>query len=177
LSVPATVSSLGLAACALLLALITAVRGALRAPFVWHWGLLALIFLYLAVDEGASLHEILHANLGDTSIAQGYFERTWVIFGIAGVALRGLAYIPFLRHLPRRYALGMIICGAMYTGGALGFEMLGANASEQGAAVSYHVFATLEEMLEISGIAAFLVVLWSYLRRLPWSLGSPGSAR
>src|SRR5690606_18682587 len=53
LSVPATVSSLGLAACALLLALITAVRGALRAPFVWHWGLLALIFLYLAVDEGA----------------------------------------------------------------------------------------------------------------------------
>lgn len=134
--------------------------------------MLAAIFLYLAFDEGASVHEQLNLPLQSYSFTQGYFLFGWVLVAAPIVLLIGAAYLRFVFHLPRKYAIGILCAGGLYVTGALGFEMLSAAATEDGYIYNYkYLFmATIEETLEMSGIAVFFVVLWSLLRSLPWRI-------
>lgn len=176
LGVPATVSMLGLAACALLLALLGAARHQEGRGFGRYWAVLALGFAYLAVDEGAAVHEsTLSALLNGIpgTDAYSFLDRTWVIAGAVGSLIVGLLYIPFLLHLPRRFGAGMVLAGAMYVGGAVGFEMLSAQAHADQASARYMFFMVTEETLEMAGIALFLVLLWSLASQSPWRVESP----
>jgi len=52
-----------------------------RAPHVWGWFGLALTFLFLSVDEVASLHESLTSPLRTALHADGVLRFTWVVGG------------------------------------------------------------------------------------------------
>lgn len=175
LSVPATVSVLGLASCSLLLALLTAARHQGGHGYVRHWAVLAIGFALMAVDEGAAVHETGDAALNGLAITSEYafLSRAWVLAGGAIALVVGLAYIPFLLHLPRWYAIGFAAAGAMYLAGALGFEMIGAQAVADEAGAFYMVTVVLEEGLELSGLGLFLVLLWSLATQTPWRIDSP----
>lgn len=177
LGVPATMSVLGLAACSVVLAVLSAVRPRTGHGFGLYWLVLTLGFAYLAVDEGAAVHEVMTAALNGLPITEEYafLNRAWVIAGAIGSVVVGLLYIPFLRHLPRPYAVGMVVAGAMYVGGAVGFEMLSAVAHAESATVPYMVLMMTEETLEMAGIAMFLVVIWSLARQSPWRIESPAA--
>ena len=154
----------------LLLGLIASVKKIAGARYLWHWRALALIFLYLSIDEAACIHE--QANkLGPALHASGPFYFVWVIPAAILVSIFVLAYLGFLAHLPSRERWLFVIAGAIYVGGALGVEMVGgAYMSYQGEitegapAIIYALITTVEEFMEMAGILVFIYVLLAYLR-------------
>lgn len=164
-NLPTVASVLGLAACALLLALIAATQRSRSGPHVRRWTLLAAIFLYLAVDEGARIHERLNGPLSALPITTGYLRWGWVLVGGLAAALLAVAYRRFLFHLPHRHRVGIVVAACSYVGGALVLEAVGAKiAGESGlSSASYLILTVGEEAMELTGIGVFLVVLWSLL--------------
>ena len=132
-----------------------------------YWFALGLIFLFLSMDEMMMIHERLtepvRALVGD-SYAPHY---AWVLpYGLLVVAV-GIAYARFLLRLPRRTTLLFVLSGALYVGGAIGFEtMSGAVSSEAGNSnVAYVALQTIEEVLEMFGMILFLYALADYVER------------
>lgn len=163
-NLPTWFSTAALLACALLLALIAAVRQGDR--FRRHWAGLALGFLYLSADEAARLHELLIAPVRAALHASGPFHFAWVIPALALVAVAALAYLPFLRALPADTRRRAIVAAALYLGGAVGMEMVGGAWLERfGDDAVYAVAVALEETLEMLGAAAFVSALLHYIRR------------
>jgi hypothetical protein len=166
-NIPTVVTVLWLALCALLLVLIAAVRRASGAPFVSRWVLLSGIFLYMAVDEGALLHERLNEPLAALPITTGVLRWGWVLVGGAAVAVLAVAYLRFVAALPSPYRAGVVTAAALYVSGALMMELAGAGVSEDEGLDTprYLTLTVVEESLELAGIGLFIVVLWGLLRR------------
>ena len=132
-----------------------------------YWFALALIFLFLSMDEMMMIHERLtepvRALVGD-SYAPHY---AWILpYGLMLVAI-GIAYARFLFRLPRRTALLFVVSGVLYVSGAIGFEtMSGVISSEVGNKnVTYVALQTIEEILEMIGAIFFLYALADYAER------------
>jgi hypothetical protein len=135
-----------------------------------RWGALAALFVFLSLDEAASLHEQLiglsRAVVSKLAIThEGLLYHAWVVpVGIL-VLLLFLLYIPFFQRLPRSTVLWFLLSGALFVGGALGFEMIG------GVVVTWDknndalrlTVETIEELLEMLGLAGFAFALLSYL--------------
>ncbi|MGA0334541.1 MAG: hypothetical protein ACO3N7_09435 [Kiritimatiellia bacterium] len=130
------------------------------------WNGLAGVFLFLAVDEFSSLHEMLNTPVKALfSGTYGVFHFAWVIpYGIL-VLILGAVYVPFLLKLPRRTAVHMVIAGVVYMSGALVSEMAGSFVADLhgGETLSYALLYTLEETLEMLGIACLIFTLLSHL--------------
>jgi hypothetical protein len=181
-SLPTLFQAMQLALCALALALIAGARPALagvRGEQRYWWGLSAA-FAYLAIDEGASLHELTNGTMRDALNAGGPFYWAWVIPAGCALAVFGLIYLRFLLTLPARIRLLFIVSGLLYVSGALGLEMVGAAILPAGVtpedAGSYAEFvqsyqhpwlyillATTEELCEAAGILVFLYALLGIL--------------
>jgi len=122
------------------------------APWFRQWYALAVGFLLMSIDEVAGLHETINSMI----------EPTWAIAGGILALVIGLAFVPFLLHLPRRVALLFVLAGAAYIGGAIGMEFVGdpmlANTLE------YNLTTLVEESLEMLGVILFLHTLLRYMR-------------
>ncbi|NDV12371.1 hypothetical protein [Crenobacter caeni] len=120
-----------------------------------YWTGLGCVFVYLAFDELLSIHErlgpIMRAEFGAT---HGAFYFAWVLAALPLLAVFGLVYLRFLLWLPRRLALGLVLAGTVYLGGALGVEMIGGWYSEQYGEqnLGYKLITTLEESCEMFGV-------------------------
>ncbi|WP_457667335.1 hypothetical protein [Thiolapillus sp.] len=129
------------------------------------WLFLSLIFLFLAVDETASLHESLIDPVRNTIHASGVFYYAWVIpYGLL-LLIFVASYIKFLLRLPRDIMLLFITSGMLYVTGALGFELLGGWYAERYGEVSvvYATLYTFEETLEMTAISLFIYSLLRYM--------------
>jgi hypothetical protein len=166
-NIPTIVSVLWLAACALLLLAIGRIQKARGEQFVGRWLLLSAIFGYLAIDEGARIHERLNEPLEALAITTGYLRWGWVLAGGLAVLVLLPLYLPFVRALPGSARKGTLLAGSLYIGGALGFEIVGAGVSEDEGLASprYLAVTMIEETAEFAGIGLFIVVLWSLLQR------------
>ena len=166
-NIPTIISVLWLATCAVLLLAIARIQKARGGRFVGRWLLLSAIFGYMAIDEGARIHERLNGPLEALPITTGYLRWGWVLVGALAVVVLIPVYLPFLRALPATARNGMLVAGSLYVGGALLTEIVGAGISEDEGLSSprYLVVTTMEETLEFAGIGLFIVVLWSLLRR------------
>jgi heme/copper-type cytochrome/quinol oxidase subunit 3 len=167
LSLPTIYSVLLLFSAALLLILITQLKEKEHTAFCSAWHALALGFLFLTLDEGASLHEKLmtpiHNFLGDN--IPGYFYFTWVIPALLGVGILALLFLNFLKSLPQKTGIGFTLAGIVYVGGAVGIELVsGAYASRFGLDnFTFNLLATIEETLEMSGLVLFIRTLLGYI--------------
>jgi hypothetical protein len=134
-------------------------------PFWKHWVGLGYVFLLLSVDEMISLHEWFSVLLHDQYHPTGWFQYPWVIPAIVFVAVFAGSYLKMLAALPRPLAKAMVICGAVFVTGAVGFEMLEAKwASTYGNHGYFFWFLTqIEEILEMYSIAFFNFYLLKYL--------------
>ena len=92
-----------------------------------YWFGLAIIFLYLSMDEGAVIHEILADPLQKAFNTQGFLAFGWQIVAFPLVIIFGLFYIRFLFGLPTRFRILFISAGVIYAGGALIVEGISAN--------------------------------------------------
>jgi len=166
INIPTWYASMALMACALLLAMITVARKQAGARYVIHWGLLALIFAYLSMDETAVLHEIMSVPFRRRLGTRGLLYFAWIIPAGVCVCAFALAYVRFLLHLPRKTARWFVLAGALYVGGALGVESIGGACADWYGFYSmrYLVAMTAEEVLEMLGIVVFLYALLEYMR-------------
>lgn len=160
-NIPTWYSSALLFSCSAALALIAAGSRRERAPFVRHWWGLAAAFLYISLDETASIHE----GAGRFFKLHGVFYFSWVIPAGIIVAAIGLAYLRFLAHLPRGARRQFIISGVIYVGGALFMELpLGYWTEREGSRnFVYAAIDAVEEGMEILGASLFLLALVDYI--------------
>lgn len=135
------------------------------AAFRRHWTGLALLFAYFALDEFVQLHEQL-AELPFLPPKEGVLFYAWVVPGMGLVALFGALYARFFWALPVRSKGLFAAAGVLYVGGAIGVEMMaGWYASQYGELSFTHaMITTIEETMELSGVALFVYALLDYLR-------------
>lgn len=164
-NIPSFYSSLVIFLCSLLLFVISALRKKTGKDF-WLWLGLGFIFLFLSVDEAASIHEIFVGITKRTFNLSGYFNFAWVLpYGLAVAAL-AVIYTPFLRDLPGHTRMLFLVSGAVYVGSAIGLEMIAGNSLEHDVTLGqYAAFYTVEELLEMLGMALFMYALMDYLSK------------
>jgi len=118
-----------------------------------HWKVLAIGFFLISLDEVAGLHESVN-SITDT---------TWAIPGGILALLIGLSYFSFLWHLPTATRNMFLLAGAIFVGGAVGVEMIGAPMVED--AMPYNLLTVVEEGMEMGGVILFLWALLKYMTR------------
>lgn len=168
-NIPSWYASSSLLLCAVLLGVIGVAKQHERALRSRQWFGLAAIFLYLSLDEAASLHEMaipLGRKLLDSiGVSSGYLHFAWVIFGMIAFSIVGFSYLRFLRALPKTTGQLFVMAGLLYVAGALGVEMFGGMAASRGEmdTMFYAVLVAVEEGLEMFGVVLFNYALLSYL--------------
>jgi hypothetical protein len=166
---PALYSALALAIAALLLLTISKLEKNIQADYYRSWQMLSGIFLYLSVDELLGVHEYLNA-LRRAGL-NGVFFYAWVIPAALIVIVLLAIFYRFLMQLHPKMRNRILLSGAIFITGALGFEMLGSGLDERLGEpaiftnLSYQIFMTLEESLEMLGIVMFIYTLLSYLNQ------------
>lgn len=166
-TVPSFFSASLLLMAALLLALIATLKQAAHATYRFQWALLSCTFLFMAIDEAASIHEMLigpmRGLLGQE--ARGVFFFAWVIPGIAVVMIFGLFYLQFLLHLPVKTRGNVVLAATLYLGGAIGMELIGGRYADVHGMdnLTYSMAATVEESLEMAGVIIFIYALLHYI--------------
>jgi hypothetical protein len=157
-----------------------------------HWGVLSIILLLLSLDEVASIHEAIGAQLerllhNITGFnASGAISFFWVVPGAVFVFIVLLAYVRFLAHLPQTTRRWFLFAGALFVLGALGVEMLTAQVVSSSGSIADWVASSsggivdrgsasavptilkglqtsVEEMFEMLGLTAFVYALLAYI--------------
>lgn len=157
-NVPTFFASLLLFLSSALLFVTAAVYKKVDQWFVKYWIFLGLIFAFLTLDEFASIHERLDVPMRTMLGTEGFLHFAWVIPYAVLVLVIGLSFVKFLMRLEKPIAIGFIISGGLFVSGALGMEMLGGKeAFDSGqATLTFILLATVEEVLEMSGVLLFI---------------------
>lgn len=171
-NIPTWYASASLLLCALLLFLIArAVKGD-QEKWKKHWYGLCALFLFLSIDETATLHERAGDALDQLAPAVqelgGFLFYSWVIIGGAAVALVSLIFLRFTLSLPGRKRMLFVLAAGVFVGGALGVEMVNAwlHDSVGTNTFAYVTMTVVEELLEMTGVLIFIYALLDVLRTI-----------
>lgn len=170
MNLPTWYSALMLAFCAILLGIIAAGKKTECDRFYRQWKLLSTLFWFFAIDEVLTLHEVLIIPEVANALRLPWFLHSmWVIPATILVAIFIKKYWRFTQNLPKQSRLHFVLAASLYIGGALLMEMVGSYFAElQGQQhLPYALIATLEEVMEMSGIIIFIYGLLVYIRQ--WS--------
>ena len=164
-NIPSWYTSFAILACAVLLAVIARARKTEGDPYAIYWTILALIFLYISVDEGAGVHDTLDFSLpsiGFVNSAPRYIRMLPVAILLIIFAV---VYLKFLFYLPARTRLLIIVAGTIYVSGGfgMGFVMERYGTRHGWDNMSLEMLAAIEEFLEMIGIVIFIYALMSYM--------------
>ena len=165
-NIPTLFSSFILIFSSILLAFIASTHKKQYSSY-YPWAGLSLIFLFLSVDEIASIHERLGAQFRIAFNTSGLLYHAWVIpYGVILVVLI-IVYFRFLVHLPKGTRNLFIVSGTTYVTGALGFELLGGWQNDLYGSnnLTYSILYTCEEFLEMLGIVIFIYALLVYITK------------
>ncbi|MBD3629487.1 hypothetical protein [Cyclobacterium sp.] len=128
------------------------------------WLGLALVFVFLSLDEATQIHEFLIGHSREYFDASGYLYYAWIIPYSAGLLLLALIYIPFFWRLDKKMLILMILSGVIFIAGAIGMEMMGGNEiNNSGFGLRYMIYYSVEETLEMIGVSIFIYSLIWYL--------------
>lgn len=165
-NIPTFFSALMLIFASVLFFWIARIENRARGKHWKQWRILPFIFLFLAVDEAAKVHELLIEPMRDAFDLKGVFFFSWVIVGMAIVAILTATFFRFVLDLPSRFRNELILAAALYLTGVIGLELVGGNyASLHGYEnLSYELIATCEELFEISGLIVLINALLRHLQ-------------
>ncbi len=132
----------------------------------FHWLLICFLFLFLALDETISIHErvnLLIYNKGWRS--GGFFKFLWIVPYLLLALVFLLSSLSLLRSLPAKTRNGFLLAGTIYVAGAAGFEMIGGKIIDTRGMdnMLYIISASVEEILEMTGLIIFIYYLLDYL--------------
>ncbi|NCT90120.1 hypothetical protein GXB85_04010 [Cellulomonas sp. APG4] len=132
-----------------------------------RWVVAALAASAMAADELLGWHEKLRTVGVVMSDATGLDLPTYAWLMPGALLALGLvvAVVLWVRGLPGRARVGVIVGAALYVAGALGVEAIsGWVAREDGIALAYNLVTAGEEGLEMTGCLVVLAVLLGMLR-------------
>jgi hypothetical protein len=147
-------------------------------PLWLAWLFVTIMIGWLAIDEGAMLHDRLARIVQETLQTSGVFYVGWTLPYLLLVIAVAFVGLPLLRALPRRTRWRMIVAAALYVGAALGMEMIeGAllhGSVPEGTPLrsalddypmppGYWELVTIEEVLEMVAVALALRSLLLHL--------------
>ncbi len=164
-SIPTFVSSMGLGVCSLLLFVVAYLVKQNHSSGFLYWVGLAVLFLYMAIDETVRIHEKLGGPLRGVYDPEALYDMVWLIpYGIL-VLLVGVVYLRFVLRLPRETKVLFIISGLVYLTGVAGFEYLGGrqDALYGVGNFAYQAFVVLEEGLELLGMGIFMYSILNHI--------------
>ncbi len=163
-NIPTLFSTLLLLSSSLLLYFVGKIGKEVRvSPFFWY--VLSVVFLFLAVDEFASIHERLTVPVRQVTGVSGALYFAWVIPYALFVLVIGAFSYKFLLGLTSKTRLLFIVAGSVYLSGAIGMEVIGGYISQEYGMDSlyYTMQYTIEESLEMLGIIIFNYSILDYL--------------
>lgn len=155
-----------------ILCIVAGQMGKTRKDTPYLWITLALLFLFLSVDELSGLHERLIKPVRESFQVSGLFYFAWVIPYGAGVLVLAAVMVPFLWRMERRIRFWFFLSAITFLTGAIGMEMLGGASfdligkqdPEFVKTPLYQFLGTLEELLEMSGLVMLTYALLSLLQ-------------
>ncbi len=183
-SIPTYFSVINLLLTSILAFMVYAVQKSVNANGYKYWAWMSLAFLYLSVDEGAGLHELLW-NVQKRLISMGTLPAfldtyRWIPLALVFVLLASLVFIPFLKILPKRLIYRFFIAGTIFLTGAVGFEYIGILMIKTGISADrtdllYQLRRIFEEGFEMFGIALFNITLFKEIvaANPSFALGTP----
>lgn len=165
-SIPTWFSQIQLFIASLILGLIAIYKKKHKKSFANHWLWLALIFLYLSIDEGATVHEMLiDPTKRVLNISSGVFYFAWVIPFMALVLGFLMFFISFIKHLPKKYKILFSLSGFIYILGTLGIEMVGGEILNMNLSKVYYLISvSIEESFEMIGMTLFIFTLLTFIK-------------
>ncbi|NEQ40335.1 MAG: hypothetical protein F6K40_30525 [Okeania sp. SIO3I5] len=169
MNIPTWYSGLMLVFCGLIIRGIFTIKKSQSDRFWRQWQILSIIFFILAIDEIASIHEILIIDdLADALNLPSFWHSVWVIPGTILVAIFIWKYWKFILYLPKQLRRYFLIAISLYIGGALGMEMVGSyyDGIDGQQNLIYAMLATIEEVMEMMGCVVFIYSLLTYLGEL-----------
>ncbi len=140
-----------------------------------YWKLLSLVFIFLALDEFASIHEYLIQPMqhlvSQSAVKSDYLYFAWLVpYGLLCLILMVVLF-KFFFKLPVRTRILFVIAGFIFLSGAVVMEMIGGKYwAGQGWSIegnnevdlNYALITTFEEFLEMLGIVVFIYALTTY---------------
>lgn len=157
-------ASLLLTAC-LLSTTIARYQLAQQLPWRRYWVGLAILFLYLTLDEAGEIHEIFTIPLQEALDTKGHLNFAWVLVGIPFALMMGVIFLPFVLALPRHITILFLLAGGIYVGGAVGIESISANIwyENDGPTLTFSTVGAVEEFFEMTGVSLMIYGLLIYL--------------
>ena len=145
-------------------------------PLGIYWPLMAVLFLYLGLDEAVMIHERVGNVLGGLYAFSGAFFYAWVVAGLAFLGLVGLVFLRFLAALRPVNLVLLLLAAGIFVSGAVGVEMMGAAYDYAGQVpgtfplgLNWRRANALEEGLEMLGV----ILLIHVMLRFATDAGSP----
>jgi len=150
----------------LLLALIARANKELEKPYVKHWVVLFLIFFLMSLDEAARIHELTIEPMRSLFNASGIFHYAWVLLAIPLLIILAIAYAKFIRDLPKKSRLLIIIAGVVFVAAAMGMDMLAGYfiATDSAPRLLEPLLITVEELGENLAIVLFIYALLCHIK-------------
>jgi hypothetical protein len=163
-NLPTWWSAMTLLSCGAVSALLGSRAGASGRDWVW----LAILFVAMATDEAASLHELLQPPLRAALDSPRWLRYPLILPGLVVAAILVLRFRRFTGRLGAtggRMARGALVFAA----GALGLETVGGWFAPEaiGPNATYALVVTLEEACEMTGAAMVLVALLGHATSTP----------
>ncbi len=164
-NIPTFFEALILFCIAILLAVIALINIQKKESYRWKWLFFSLLFMYLAFDEAAQIHELftgpVRRFINQDNL--GIFYFAWVIPGILFLVAIVLFFLKFIQQLPIKLKKGIILGFTLYFSGAIGMELLNGQYAEIHGKENliYNMMSTIEESLEMGGT---LVIFWVILK-------------
>ncbi|EMR01518.1 hypothetical protein ADICEAN_03354 [Cesiribacter andamanensis AMV16] len=144
----------------------------------WHyWGVLALLFLFLSLDENIQFHEKIAEHLTPAlpTDLNGFIHWSWVVPYSVLIVAAGLFFISFVLRLPMLTRRLFLISGLVFVTGAFGLELLeGYFFKLYGLDhIINKLLYCIEELLEMWAVILFLYALLDYMnaKRIQLSFG------
>lgn len=137
----------------------------IKGKFVWYvW---SFLFLFMAIDELAQIHERINAIMGTYELHYLFSQYGWVSVYAIVVLVILIASISFFIKLPKKTKTYLIFASLMYAFGALLFEVAGGMCVDD-KTLGYNTFlynmaTTLEEFLEMAAMILFAKAFLDYL--------------
>ncbi len=161
-NIPTWYASIMLALVAFGLAFVGLMKYQERDRHWWQWFAIALIPLFLSLDDMAQLHEALSDPLSEEYGFNGLLHWAWVVVALPVVAVLTVLFLPFLRRLPARTAILLLAgAGIVFSGGVIleMFEGWWVEANGHGGVIIFSM-VTVQEVMEMLGsiIALYAVI-------------------
>jgi len=135
-------------------------------PRTAYWTALAIVFSYLAIDEGFEVHEHIAKFAAGWIGAHELRVYAWLVpYAVGGIVFL-LVYARFLRQLRRIDAMRILRSGIVYVAGAGVAEFFGAlyvHIYHTEHALGYDIETAIEESLEMAGVIMFIYALLKYI--------------